>query len=57
MTRPVKVEVTFKQTVNAEVISYLPGVERPAGDTIAFTGKDMIEVSRFLSALMFVNAV
>jgi len=53
---PVKLEVTFKQTVNAEVVSYLPAVERVSGDTIAFTGRDMNEVARFLSALMFVNA-
>jgi len=37
-------------------VSYLPGVERPKGDTIVFTGRDMIEVSKFLSAVMFVNA-
>jgi D-amino peptidase len=56
LARPVKLEVTFKQTVNAEVVSYLPGVERPKGDTILFTGRDAIEVSKFLSAMMFVNA-
>ncbi|SPF35583.1 Peptidase M55 D-aminopeptidase [Candidatus Sulfotelmatobacter kueseliae] len=56
LTHPVKLEVTFKQTVNAEVVSYLPGVERLTGDTIAFTGRDMSEVSRFLSAIMFVSA-
>jgi D-amino peptidase len=56
LTHPVKLEITFKQTVNAEVVSYLPGVERPKGDTIAFTAKDMNEASRFLSAMMFINA-
>lgn len=53
---PLKLEITFKQTVNAEVISYLPGVERINGDTVAFAGRDINEVSRFLSAIMFVNA-
>jgi D-amino peptidase len=56
VAHPVKLEVTFKQTVNAEVVSYLPGVERPRGDTIEFTARDMNEASRFLSAVMFVNA-
>jgi D-amino peptidase len=56
LARPIKVQVTFKQTVNAEVVSYFPEVERVNGDTIAFTGHDMTEVSRFLSAIMFVNA-
>lgn len=56
LAHPVKLQVTFKQTVNAEVVSYLPGVDRLNGDTIAFTGRDMNEISRFLSAIMFVNA-
>lgn len=38
LAAPVKLEITFKQTVNAEVVSYLPCVERPTGDTVAFTG-------------------
>ena len=53
---PVKLEITFKQTVNAEVVSYLPGVERPNGDTIVFTGRDMNEVTRFLSAIALMNS-
>jgi len=53
---PVKLEVTFKQPVNAEVVSYLPGVERSKGDTIVFTGRDMSEVARFISAILFVDA-
>jgi hypothetical protein len=31
-------------------------VLRAKGDTIVFTGRDIIEVSKFLSAVMFVNA-
>jgi D-amino peptidase len=56
LAHPVKLELTFKQTVNAEVVSYLPGVERLKGDTIVFTGRDATEVTKFLSAVMFVNA-
>lgn len=56
LAHPVKLQITFKQTVNAEVVSYLLGVDRINGDSIAFTGCDMNEISRFLSAIMFVNA-
>jgi D-aminopeptidase len=56
MARPVKLEVTFKQPVNAEVVSYLPGVVRSRGDTIMFTGRDMNEVTRFLAAILYVDA-
>jgi D-amino peptidase len=56
LSRPITLEVTFKQTVNAELVSYLPGVERPGGDTIVFTGRDMNEISRFLCAIMFLHA-
>jgi len=56
MARPVKLEVTFKQPVNAEVVSYLPGVVRSRGDTIVFTGRDMTEVTRFLAAILHVDA-
>lgn len=56
MPHPVRLQITFKQTANAEVVSYLPGVERPNGDTITYTGRDMIEVCRFISAIMFINA-
>ena len=51
VARPVKLKIRFNDAVNAEVVSYLPGVERPAGNVIVFTGRDMIEVSRFFQAV------
>lgn len=51
VARPVKLKIRFNDSVNAEVVSYLPGVERPAGNVIVFTGRDMIEVSRFFQAV------
>lgn len=56
LSRPVKLEITYKQTVNAEVVSYLPGVERSTGDTIVFTGRDTIEATRFLAAVAMMNS-
>jgi len=47
ISHPVKLEIRFNDTVTAELASYLPGVERPRGNTIVFTGRDMSEVSKF----------
>jgi D-amino peptidase len=55
LSHPVKLEIAFKQIVLAEVVSYLPGVERPSGKTIVFTGKDMLEVSRFFGAVSYIE--
>ncbi len=55
LAHPVKLEITFKDTVNAEMVSYLPGVERPRGNAIVFTARDMIEASKFLEAIMDLN--
>jgi len=49
LARPVRFEIAFKNMINAEVLALLPNVERVDGATIAFTGKDVIEVVRFLS--------
>ena len=57
VARPVKLKIRFNDSVNAEVVSYLPGVERPAGNVIVFTGRDMIEVSRFFQAVENINRV
>ena len=55
LTHPVKVEVTFKNIVDAELVSELPGVERPRGSTIVFKAHDMIEGSKFLEAVLGMN--
>jgi len=46
---PIAVEVSFKNYLAAELLAYLPIVDRVDSHTILFTGKDMVEVSRFLS--------
>jgi D-amino peptidase len=55
LTHPVKLEVRFHDLVDAEVVSYLPGVERPQGNTIIFMAKDMLETRRFLGAVSSLN--
>jgi len=48
---PIRLEVSFKNYLPAELLAYLPIVQRVDSHTIAFTGKDMLEVSRFLAFL------
>lgn len=45
---PVTVDVSFKNYTPAELLAYLPNVERVDSHTVRFVGKDMVEVSRFL---------
>ncbi|MGH9905494.1 MAG: M55 family metallopeptidase, partial [Pyrinomonadaceae bacterium] len=52
VTSPVKLEVRFKNYRPSEVLSYLSIVERTDAHSISFTGKDIIEVSKFLA---FIN--
>lgn len=49
---PVQVDVRFKNYRPSEVLSYLPIVERTDSHSIRFTGKDMIEVSKFLEFIV-----
>jgi len=55
LSHPVKLEMRFNDIVSAELVSYLPGVERPRGNTIIFTGPDMGAVSRFHEAIGTLN--
>lgn len=45
---PVTVDISFKNYTPAEVLAYLPNVERVDSHTIRYVGKDMVEVSKFL---------
>jgi D-amino peptidase len=55
LARPVKLEITFKNIALAEVASYLQGVERPRGNVVVYTARDMLDASRFLSVLMYLD--
>lgn len=48
MKTPVALEITFKNYMPAEVLSYLRSVQRVDSHTIRFVGKDMEEVSDFI---------
>jgi D-amino peptidase len=45
---PVQLEVRFKNYRPAEMLCYLPNVQRVDAHSIKFVGKDIIEVSKFL---------
>jgi D-amino peptidase len=49
---PIDLSVSFKNYRPAEVLSYLSIVERTDAHSIRFVGKDMIEISKFLT---FIN--
>jgi D-amino peptidase len=51
LSLPVTLEVRFKNYRPSEVLAYLPIVERVDSHTIRFTGRDIVEVSRFFSFL------
>lgn len=51
ISNPVTVEISFKNAVNAEILSFLPIVKRVNGSTISFTGKDIAEVYKFMQVV------
>ncbi|HEY1253087.1 MAG TPA: M55 family metallopeptidase [Thermoanaerobaculia bacterium] len=52
VTAPVTVEVRFKNYRPAEVLAYLPVVERIDAHAVRYRAKDMLEASRFLSFVL-----
>jgi D-amino peptidase len=48
---PVELEVSFKNYMPSEILSYLPIVDRVDSHTIRFVGQDMVEVSKFIEFL------
>jgi D-amino peptidase len=52
MDGPVRLEVSFKNYLPAELLAYLPTVRRVDSHTIEYTGQDMLEISPFLEFIM-----
>ena len=52
LNAPIELKVSFKNYRPSEVLSYLSIVERTDAHTIRFVGKDIVEVSKFLT---FIN--
>jgi D-amino peptidase len=49
---PVELELRFKNYRPAEVLAYLPNVERADAHTVRFRGKDVLEVARFIEFVL-----
>ena len=49
MESPIELEISFKNYLPAEVMAYLPNVDRVDAHTIRFMGNDMTEVSKFIA--------
>lgn len=45
---PITLELRFKNYMPAEVLSYLPNVDRADSHTVRFVARDMVELSRFM---------
>ena len=52
LASPIQLDVRFKNYRPSEVLAYLSIVERTDAHSIRFTGKDMIEVSKFLEFIV-----
>lgn len=53
VTTPVRLDIRFKNYRPAEVLSYLPVVERTDAHAVRFQGRDMLEVSKFIEFVMY----
>jgi D-amino peptidase len=49
MPGPVRLEISFKSMINAEVLALLPVVERVDGATVACAARDIVEAVKFVS--------
>jgi D-amino peptidase len=47
-SKPITLEVSFKNYRPVELLGYLPNVQRIDAHTVRFVGRDILEVSRFL---------
>jgi len=45
---PIELEISFKNYMPAEVMAYLPNVDRVDAHTIRFVGQNMTEISKFI---------
>ncbi|QQS40431.1 MAG: M55 family metallopeptidase [Acidobacteriota bacterium] len=52
VSAPVKLDVRFKSYRPSELLSYLSIVERTDSHSIRFSGKDMVEASRFMEFIL-----
>ena len=49
---PIAMDVTFKSYRPAELLAWLPIVERRDAHTVRYTAPDILEISRFIEFMM-----
>ena len=49
---PLEVELRFKNYRPAEVLSWMPGVERADAHAVRFHARDMVEATRFVEFVL-----
>lgn len=52
---PISMELTFKNTYEAEAFSYLPWIKRLSGKTILVETESKVDMNRFLTALFSID--
>ena len=52
---PITMEIAFKNSVTAEVVAMIPGVERNAPNTVRATVPDMVEAAKLVVVLMYLQ--
>jgi D-amino peptidase len=53
---PIEIEVSFKNYMPSEVLSYLPNIDRVDSHTVRFVGTDMVEISKFIEFVVTYRA-
>lgn len=52
---PIKMEIVFKNTYDAEALSFIPGFKRIDGHTVLFEAKNVKEVSGVIAGIFSIN--
>jgi D-amino peptidase len=55
VARPVTMELTFSDISKAELLAYLPGVERPRGNVAVISSPDMVQASKYLNIALYLD--
>lgn len=55
ISTPIKMEIVFKNTYDAEALSFIPGFKRIDGHTVLFQAKDGKEVSGVIAGIFSIN--
>lgn len=50
------IEISFKNYMPAEILAYLPNVERVDSHTVSFQGQDMVDISKFIEFVVTYRA-